>query len=548
MKFPRRSGVLLHPTSLPGPYGIGDLGDAAYRLVDWLAEAGQSYWQILPLSPTGYGDSPYQGLSAFAGNPMLISPDKLVELGHLDSRDLANVPAFPHEQVDFGWLIPWKFALLKRAYENFKARAMDDQRAAFETFSTAQALWLEDAALFLALKETHNRSAWYDWEPEIRARQPEAIAKAKRTLADEIARQKYLQWIFYEQWLAVKAYANAQEIDIIGDLPIYVARDCCDVWANPHLFALDADLNPELVSGVPPDYFSVDGQFWGHPLYRWDVMAKEGYKWWIERFKSAFTLSDVVRIDHFRAFYNYWEIPADAKSAREGHWKFGAGGKLFDAVRAAFDDDAPSPKTPKPREGGERVSLRIIAEDLGDFDKKSRAGLDALLKEFEFPGMKILQFAFGGTAEAAFLPHNHVRECVVYTGTHDNDTAVGWWNSATESEKHFTRQYLNTDGHDIAWDLIRATWASVANTAMTTMQDILRLGNKARMNLPGTSGPPNWCWRMFAGATNDENAARLLELTQIYGRLNLDAAEPNAAESNATEPNAMKPKEAEQNA
>ena len=280
-----------------------------------------------------------------------------------------------------------------------------------------------------------------------------------------------------------------------------MSRDCCDVWANPHLFALDRDLNPELVSGVPPDYFSVDGQFWGHPLYRWDVIEREGYRWWIERFKSVFTLGDVARIDHFRAFYNYWEIPADAKTAREGHWAYGAGGKIFQAVNRALGD------------------VRIIAEDLGDFDAESRAGLDALLQQFGFPGMKIIQFAFGGTAEAAFLPHNYTREWVVYTGTHDNDTAVGWWNSASESEKHYTRQYLNTDGKDIAWDLIRAAWSSVANTAMAMTQDILRLGNEARMNLPGVLGPPNWCWRMAEGALNDRDAARLMEMTQIYGRL-----------------------------
>lgn len=503
MKFPRKSGVVLHPTSLPSPYGIGDLGEQAYRFVDWLAEAGQGYWQVLPLSPTGYGDSPYQGLSAFAGNPLMISPDRLVQLGHLDPADLKHVPPFPSERVDFGWLIPWKFELLNRAYENFKDRATEEQRQTFDKFCSWQASWLEDAAMFLALKETHNRSAWYDWEPEIRAREPQALAEVKHVLADGIARQKYLQWMFYDQWLALKHYANTLDIDIIGDIPIYVARDCCDVWANPHIFALDKDLNPELVSGVPPDYFSQDGQFWGHPLYRWDVMAQEGYKWWIERFRSVFTLSDVARIDHFRAFYNYWEIPADAKTAREGHWEFGAGGKLFEAVRQALGD------------------VRIIAEDLGDFDTKSRAGLDALLEEFGFPGMKIMQFAFGGTSEAAFLPHNYTRNWVVYTGTHDNDTAVGWWNSATDGEKHFTRVYLDTDANDIAWDLIRAVWMSVANTALTTAQDILKLGNEARMNLPGVSGPPNWCWRMDAGALNEANAARLLELTRVYGRLDL---------------------------
>jgi 4-alpha-glucanotransferase len=500
MKFPRRSGILFHPTSLPGPYGIGDLGKGAFAFVDWLAAAGQSYWQVLPLSPTGYGDSPYQGLSAFAGNPMLLSPDKLFELGHLDANELNQAPPFPRARVDFGWVIAWKSELLKRAYENFKTRAEARQRAAFEKFAHANTAWLEDAALFLALKETHNRSAWYDWEPEIRARKPDALARIKQTLADEIARQKYLQWMFYEQWLALKAYANAQDIEIIGDIPIYVARDCCDVWANPRLFELDADLNPTLVSGVPPDYFSQDGQFWGHPLYRWDVIAQENYRWWIERFRGAFTLADIVRVDHFRAFYNYWQVPATAKTAREGQWRYGPGGKLFYEVQQVLGD------------------VRIIAEDLGDFDAASRAGLDALLQEFGFPGMKILQFAFGGTAEAAFLPHNYTREWVVYTGTHDNDTTVGWWNSASELEKHFTRRYLNTDGHEIAWDLIRAAWASVANTAMTTVQDLLSLDNEARMNLPGVSGPPNWCWRMNEGALTPALAARLLDMTELYAR------------------------------
>ncbi len=509
MKFPRRSGVLMHPSCFPGSYGIGDLGDAAYAFVDWLADAGQSYWQVLPLSPTGYGDSPYQGLSAFAGNPLLISLDHLVLREHLDARDVENAPAFPTERIDYGWVITWKMNLLRRAHENFQTRAQAAQRAAFEKFVSENASWLDDAALFLALKEAHNRSAWYEWAPGLCAREPDALARARRDLAQDIARQMYLQWMFYEQWLTLKAYANAQRIALFGDIPIYVARDCCDVWANPELFALDAALNPTLVSGVPPDYFSQDGQFWGHPLYRWDVIAKQNYRWWVERFRSALTLSDVVRIDHFRAFYNYWEVPATAKTAREGKWRAGPGGKLFEVVRENLGD------------------MRIVAEDLGDFDAQSRAGLDALLRQFEFPGMKIMQFAFGGTAEAAFLPHNYTRDWVVYTGTHDNDTAVGWWDSASAAEKHFTRRYLNSDGAEIAWDLIRAAWASVANTAMTTTQDLLQLGNAARMNLPGVSGPPNWCWRMAPDALTDELGERLLDLTQIYGRV----ASPESAET-----------------
>lgn len=509
MKFPRKSGVLLHVTSLPGRFGIGDLGKAAYDLIDWLAAAGQRYWQVLPLSPTGYGDSPYQGLSAFAGNPLLLSLERLVELEHLAAADLAEVPDFPADAVDFGWVISWKKELLGRAFANFRALG-GAPRAEFETFVTANAGWLDDAAMFLALKETHQGSAWYEWESDVRFRKPNALAKVRQNLADEIERQKYLQWQFYSQWLALKAYANARGVEVIGDIPIYVARDCCDVWAHPDLFELDQALNPLVVSGVPPDYFSKDGQLWGHPLYRWDVIRAKKYAWWIERFRSAFTLCDVARIDHFRAFYNYWEVPADAATARDGKWKLGPGGELFTEVNGALGD------------------VRIIAEDLGDFDKASRAGLDELLHEFGFPGMKIMQFAFGGTAEAAFLPHNYTREWVVYTGTHDNDTALGWWKSASPSEQEFTRKYLHLADEDIAWDLIRAAWASVANTALTTAQDILRLGHAARMNLPGVSGPPNWCWRMADGALTDALAAELLELTRLYGRLPTEQKEASS--------------------
>jgi 4-alpha-glucanotransferase len=500
MKFPRRSGVVLHPTSLPGPYGIGDLGDTAFRFVDWLAQAGQTYWQVLPLSPTGYGDSPYQGLSAFAGNPMLISPELLVQGGHLDQADLKEIPPFPRERIDFGWLIPWKTAILHHAYENFKSRDLPQERAELEDFKHSNASWLEDVALFLALKTVHKGRAWYDWEPEIRFRKPAALTAVRRALADTIDLQNYLQWQFYRQWLTLKAYANGLGIEVIGDIPIYVARDCCDVWAHPEIFELDTNLDPVKVSGVPPDYFSEDGQFWGHPLYRWDVMTAGDYAWWIDRIRNSFMLADVVRIDHFRAFHNYWEVPATAQTAREGRWRKGPGGKLFETIKHALGD------------------VRIIAEDLGDFDEASRAGLDALLKRYGYPGMKIVQFAFGGTAEAAFLPHNYTREWVVYTGTHDNDTAVGWWTSASPDERAFTVKYLHTEAQDIAWDLIRAAWMSVANTSMTTAQDILRLGNEARMNLPGISGPPNWCWRMRSGALDDENAAELLDLTRLYGR------------------------------
>lgn len=502
MKFPRASGILMHPTSFPGRFGIGDLGDAAYRFVDFLVSAGQSYWQVLPLSPTGYGDSPYQGLSAFAGNPMLISPQKLVEAGHLSPADLDALPHFPQDKVDFGPVIYHKMRLLSRAFSNFKAQAPPDQKKAFSQFCAEQAFWLDDVALFLALKEAHDLQAWETWEPELRTRDPRALARWGEKLAEPVENQKYRQWQFFEHWLALKEYANERGIRIIGDIPIFVAYDSADVWANPHLFHLDEDLQPTVVSGVPPDYFSATGQLWGHPLYRWELMAEQGYAWWIDRFRMAFTQVDVVRVDHFRGFYNYWEVPGGAETAIEGRWLYGPGADLFHTVTDALGDVA------------------IIAEDLGDFDDESRAGVDALQEGFGFPGMKVVQFAFGAGPSDPFLPHNYSSpNWVVYTGTHDNDTVLGWYEeTSTEQERDYARKYLGRDGSDITWDLMRLAWASVANTAMTTTQDLLNLGHAARMNTPSTIGPPNWCWRLRPGALTAEIAQRLLALTAIYGR------------------------------
>jgi|YNPNPStandDraft_1061719.scaffolds.fasta_scaffold01741_4 4-alpha-glucanotransferase len=501
MKFLRRSGIILHPTSLPGRFGIGDLGDAAYRFVDFLAAAGQSYWQVLPLSPTGYADSPYQGLSAFAGNPMLISPEKLMEAGHLSAADLEEVPHFPDDRVDFGPVIKYKTALLERAYANFRACAPQDQRLAFESFCHEQAFWLDEFALFMALKQAHGLRPWHEWDGELVVRRPDALHGWRRRLAGEIESQKYRQWQFFEQWLALKRYANERGISIIGDIPIFVSMDSVDVWANTYLFHFDEHLRPTVVSGVPPDYFSATGQLWGHPLYRWDVMARDGYAWWISRFRMAFTQADIVRIDHFRGFYNYWEVPAGETTAIRGRWLYGPGADLFNAVTAALGEVA------------------IIAEDLGDFDAESRAGVDALQKAFGYPGMKVLQFAFANGPDDPFLPHNFTRDCVVYTGTHDNDTILGWYQvTSTEAEREYVRKYLGRDGSDISWEIIRLAWASVAHTAITTAQDLLGLGHESRMNLPGTVGPPNWCWRLLPGALGDEIAARLRELTMIYGR------------------------------
>ncbi len=499
--FPRSSGILLHPTSLPGRFGIGDLGEAAYRFVDWLAQAGQSYWQMLPLSPTGYADSPYQTLSAFAGNPMLINPDKLVEAGHLLEEDIATPPPFPTERVEYGPVIQYKNHLLDRAFARFRDHAPPDQREAFARFCDAHHAWLDEFALFMALKEAHELRPWHEWEPETVTRQPSALAHWRDQLSDSIQNQKYRQWQFFEQWLSVKRYANERGIRIIGDIPIFVSMDSADVWANPHLLHFDEDLQPTVVSGVPPDYFSETGQRWGHPLYRWDVMAQNGYAWWIDRFRMAFTQADVIRVDHFRGFYNYWEIPADEETAIHGRWVYGPGADLFHAVTAALGDVA------------------IIAEDLGDFDTESRAGVDALQTEFGYPGMKVLQFAFGSGPHDPFLPHNYADDSMCYTGTHDNDTIVGWYQATSRhEERDYARKYLGRDGSDIAWNLIRLAWASVAHTAITTVQDILSLGHESRMNTPGTVGPPNWCWRLRPHSLTGDVAARLLELTAVYGR------------------------------
>jgi len=501
MAFPRRSGILLHPTSLPGKFGIGNLGCGARQFVDFLVAADQTYWQLLPLGPTGYGNSPYQSLSAFAGNPMLISLETLVESGYLSRKDIEDSPTFPEGRVGFTSVTKYKSRLLSRAYDSFRTKAPSDEQAAFSTFCTDQAFWLDDFALFMALRKSHDLRSWQEWETDLATREPAALANARDRLAHQIENEKYQQWQFFQQWLAVKRYANRQGIAVIGDIPIFVALDSADVWANTHLFELDEDLRPRVVSGVPPDFFSETGQLWGHPLYRWNLMSENDYAWWIARFQMAFTQADVMRIDHFRGFYNYWEVPAEAKTAARGRWRYGPGADLFHVVTS------------------ELGKVDIIAEDLGDLDAESRAAVDALEKAFDYPGMKVLQFAFGAGPSDPFLPHNYSPDCVTYTGTHDNDTVTGWYHvTSTEDERACARRYLGSDGTNIAWDMIRLAWASVANTAITTAQDLLGLGNEARMNLPGTVGPRNWTWRLCKGALTDDIAERLQDVTVTYGR------------------------------
>jgi 4-alpha-glucanotransferase len=499
MRFPRHAGVLAHPTSFPGRYGIGDLGGSAYHFIDFLVKSEQSLWQILPLGPTGYGDSPYQSFSAFAGNPLLISPDKLIQDGFLPAAAVEDVPAFPKDKVDYGWVIDYKQKLLKRAYEQFHVYGLGEQRQAFEKFCSKQAYWLDDFAMFMALKNYHvekEGGVWNTWPRDIAQRQPEAMNWWSENLADEIRMHKFLQHLFFKQWLELKAYANERGIRIIGDIPIFVAFDSADVWANSELFSLDENGSPTVVAGVPPDYFSETGQRWGNPLYKWDEMSKNNYSWWSERLKMSFTQTDIVRIDHFRGFDAYWEIPASEETAVVGKWIKGPGQAFFEAMEENLGE------------------LPLIAEDLGVITPE----VIALRDRFNFPGMKILQFAFGGEKNSLFLPHTFTHNCVVYNGTHDNETTVGWFGNASEDEKAHVLRYMNADnGEHIAWDMIRLAYASVANTAVATLQDLMNLGNEARMNFPGKPSG-NWQWRYTADMLTDDIAGRLRYLTELYGR------------------------------
>lgn len=495
MMFNRSAGILLHPTSLPGPYGIGDLGQEARRWIDFLAENGCTLWQVLPLGPTGYGDSPYQCFSAFAGSPYLISPDLLLAEGLLLPEDFADRPTFPTEWVDFGAVIPWKLHLLDQAYRRFSATAFPILRAEFAQFQQAQADWLHDFGLFMALKEAHGGGAWVGWPAALRGRQAPALAEARQTYAEAIERQKFRQFLFFRQWVELRAYANQRGVQIIGDIPIFVAHDSAEVWARPDLFFLDADGQPTVVAGVPPDYFSATGQLWGNPLYRWDVHAAEGYAWWLARLRAVLGFVDFVRLDHFRGFAGYWEIPGTSPNAIQGRWVPGPGIPFFEWVRQALGD------------------LPIIAEDLGVITPD----VVEMRDRFGLPGMYILQFAFYGDPTEPFLPHNHLQNRVVYTGTHDNDTSRGWYERVDEKERDFYRRYLNRDGSGVAWDLIRAAWSSAAVFALAPLQDFLDLGNAARMNYPGNPSG-NWKWRMPENSLTPALQARIKEINFLYGR------------------------------
>ncbi len=498
MTFPRASGVLLHPTSLPGPHGSGDLGPCAFHFVDWLATARQTLWQILPLGGIGPGNSPYMSSSAFAGNLLLIDLAELQAHGWLDEADLLPDARFSDARIDFGAVVPWRMARLQQAAARFAQRASTADQVDFAGFCLHHAVWLEDYALFMTLTELHNGCDWCDWPAALAQRDAQALQQASAAQADSIAFWKFGQWCFFRQWQRLRAYANARGVKIVGDAPIFIAYQSAEVWARPELFELDAGGRATVIAGVPPDFFSATGQRWGNPLYRWSAHAAEGYAWWIERVRRIFELVDIVRIDHFRGFAGYWEIPASEPTAIRGRWLPGPGPALFHAIEAALGE------------------LPIIAEDLGVITPD----VDALRHEFRLPGMRILQFAFdeAGDNTNAYLPHNYDRNTVVYTGTHDNNTTQGWWAEASPALRRQVLDYLGTgDGHDIHWQLIRAACASVADTAIHPLQDVLGLGTEHRMNLPG-QGEGHWEWRFTWGQVQPFHAERLARFGSLYRR------------------------------
>ena len=507
MNFPRSSGILLHPTSLPGRFGIGDLGPQAYAFADFLVACGQSLWQVLPLGPTGYGDSPYACFSAFAGNTLLISPEKLLEDDLLSKNELTEVDSQPADRVDFTRVQESKNRILRKAYEHYQRTTNTEFRSAVETFAEQNASWLDDYALFSALKISHGGAAWNEWESSLSQREPGAVARARDQLGKEIDAQKFFQFLFYKQWFELKSYCNERCVSFVGDIPIFVAQDSADVWTNPEQFKLDTNGVPLVVAGVPPDYFSSTGQFWGNPIYDWDRMLADGFKWWIERVRAALQTVDIARVDHFRGFTACWEIPGGDKTAERGRWVEAPGRALFSAIRSALGE------------------LPIIAEDLGVITPD----VEKLRDDFGLPGMRILQYAYSSDTKNIDLPHNYHKSIVVYTGTHDNDTTVGWFKNVAgegstrnsdqiSGEREFCMKYLNTDDTEIHWDFIRAVLSSVANTAIVPLQDLLGLGTEGRMNLPNTT-EGNWSWRFNEDDLTEDHSQRLRDMTETYGRI-----------------------------
>jgi 4-alpha-glucanotransferase len=495
MKPERTSGILLHPTSLPGKYGIGTLGKEALHFIDFLVKSKQQLWQILPLGPTGFADSPYQCFSSSAGNPLLIDLEVLVKEKLLEKKDLDFLPSFGDGPVDYGKVIDCKYPLLKKALETFKGNAELEHKKDFSGFMESNKQWLDDYSLFMSLKEHFNQKPWYQWEKPVKMRKAGALKPFLSSLSDRIEFHKFIQYLFFRQWLTIKDYAHQKNIRIIGDIPLYVALDSADAWANTELFQFDAEKNPIAVGGVPPDYFSATGQLWGNPLFQWDVLKKDNYRWWIDRIKSNLVLYDIIRIDHFRGFAAYWAVPFGEKTAVNGKWIPCPGKDLFEQIRKEFGE------------------IPIIAEDLGVITPD----VEELRDSFGLPGMKILQFAFDSGEANDYIPYNFVKNCIAYTGTHDNDTVKGWFEKAKHADRKFVLDYMGSREESIAEDFVRLAWASVANTAIVPMQDLLGLGNEARMNLPGTT-VNNWRWRAKSHDFTAELANRLAHLTVLFGR------------------------------
>ena len=491
----RLSGILVHPTSLPGKFGIGDLGPEAYRFVDFLQESGQHLWQTLPLGPTGGHNSPYQCFSSFAGQPLLISPELLKDEGLLTDADLSNVPHFSDEEVDFAAVGEYKKELFKKAFARFKELPEDNPLKSELALFCKSAHWLDDYAMFMAIKKSKGGAHWLEWEKKYRKPTKSQKAVIEREFEDEILYEKFLQWTFCRQWSQLKAYANERDILLIGDIPIFVSGDSADVWAEPRLFQLDSDGFPTVVAGVPPDYFSATGQLWGNPLYDWKYHKKTNYEWWMERFKTQFLLSDIVRIDHFRGLESYWEIPADSETALNGKWVDGPKDEFFEVLIKTFGEEPP-----------------IIAEDLGIITDDVRA----LRDKFGLPGMKILQFAFEDE-DSNYLPYNQPYNCVCYTGTHDNDTTTGWYATASEKARDKVRRYMNTDASQVSCDFIRTCFGSPARFAIIPVQDLFCQGSDCRMNTPGKADG-NWAYRMKKELLTSDVAKRLYDVTKLYGR------------------------------
>ena len=495
--FERSSGILFHPTSLPGKYGIGTLGKEAYAFIDFLKKSKQKLWQIFPLGPTGYGDSPYQSFSSFAGNPYLIDFDLLIEAHLLSEEDLKDIFFGDNEEyIDYGAIYNQKYPLLRKAYENFKSSDNNEMKGSLENFKRENSSWLNDYSLYISLKNHFNGLPWNEWAQDIKNREDGAMHHYRSELADDIEYHNFIQFLFFKQWGDVKRYANENGIKIIGDIPIFVAADSSDAWANPEIFLFDKERKPVKVAGVPPDYFSATGQLWGNPLYNWEKLKETNYSWWVERVRANLSTCDIIRIDHFRGFEAYWAVPYGDDTAINGQWEPGPGIDLFNAIKSQLGE------------------LPIIAEDLGLMTQ----GVIDLREATGFPGMKILGFAFDSGEENDYLPHTYTKNCVVYTGTHDNDTLVGWFQKAKEEDREFARNYLNSRAdEEIHWDAIRGAWSSVACMAISPVQDFLGLGSEARINTPGVAAG-NWQWRLKQGVLTDELAERIAKLTRVYSR------------------------------